>query len=428
MQVRPVAIRTIVLKVASRCNLDCSYCYEFNRGDASWRDKPRFLSTDLARSLGHRIREFAQANSIARFNVNFHGGEPMLLGPARINDLAEVIRSAANPVLIDFGMQSNATLVNSEMLDVLSQHRIKVGASLDGDPEANRFRVDHRGEASWNAAAHGIRQLKARGLLAGIQAVIDLDSDPVKILRELCAFGPTMIELGQPFGTHDNPPAVASSRYSLGVWLCRAFDAWIEDSDLSSVPIRVLADGIEAVVFERSRSEWFPSVPPGYLIVSADGEYEGLDALKVVGSEGRVLGLNVVSASINDALLHPSIAVRAGNSQLCSVCRDCAISTWCAGGFYPTRFGKGNGYMNPSIYCNDLKFFFVHVGHWLARQPEIAESDRHRILGRLGQLRWAEPLSLPAAASGPMGNLAVLTREGVELQITTERIRDEDRA
>ena len=33
-------INEFVIKVASRCNLDCDYCYEYNTGDNTWKSMP----------------------------------------------------------------------------------------------------------------------------------------------------------------------------------------------------------------------------------------------------------------------------------------------------------------------------------------------------------------------------------------------------
>jgi molybdenum cofactor biosynthesis enzyme MoaA len=38
------ALDWIVLKVTQRCNLNCDYCYVYNRGDDSWRGRPAFIS------------------------------------------------------------------------------------------------------------------------------------------------------------------------------------------------------------------------------------------------------------------------------------------------------------------------------------------------------------------------------------------------
>ena len=40
--VRP--FRQIVLKVHGQCNLACDYCYVYEHGDQSWRDRPRAMS------------------------------------------------------------------------------------------------------------------------------------------------------------------------------------------------------------------------------------------------------------------------------------------------------------------------------------------------------------------------------------------------
>ena len=35
---------TLIVKFASPCNLNCTYCYEYNTGDDSWKKKPKFIS------------------------------------------------------------------------------------------------------------------------------------------------------------------------------------------------------------------------------------------------------------------------------------------------------------------------------------------------------------------------------------------------
>ena len=38
----------VVYKIASNCNLDCSYCYVYNKGDDSWRRRPATTAEALA--------------------------------------------------------------------------------------------------------------------------------------------------------------------------------------------------------------------------------------------------------------------------------------------------------------------------------------------------------------------------------------------
>src|SRR3954447_1105962 len=70
----------VVLKVAQRCNLNCTYCYVYNRGDDSWRARPKFISEDIIRQLATRIRQHCARYSCSLFTVELHGGEPLLLG------------------------------------------------------------------------------------------------------------------------------------------------------------------------------------------------------------------------------------------------------------------------------------------------------------------------------------------------------------
>jgi len=380
------AIQSIVLKVAAPCNLNCSYCYEYNRGDSSWRSQPKHILPEVVSRLGERIGEYAAGRGLSSFQINLHGGEPMLLGAVGIERVIESLRASAPSVSIRFGMQTNATLADDAMVQVLRRHEVRVGVSLDGDMRANRLRVDHRGKATWERTVAGLRLLLDAGLVSGIQAVIDLDSDPEAVLDALGAFQPPLIELSQPFGNHDNPPSSGGTRYTLGDWLSRAFDHWERSPALRGIRVGILADALRAIMTERPASEWFPGVPQGFIVVATDGSYEGLDTLKIVGTEGRVLGRSVHSHSIAEALRHEFIALRSEGSRLCSECSSCPISRWCAGGYFPTRYGRGRGFDNPSVYCEDLKRLFAHLGGWLAAQDGVDEASRLRIDGRLAKL------------------------------------------
>ena len=35
---------TVLLKVSSRCNINCSYCYVYHQGDTSWQRMPKHMS------------------------------------------------------------------------------------------------------------------------------------------------------------------------------------------------------------------------------------------------------------------------------------------------------------------------------------------------------------------------------------------------
>jgi hypothetical protein len=57
---RPVPFRQFILKVHSRCNLACSYCYVYEMADQRWRGLPRRMSQAVAGKTVERIAEHAE--------------------------------------------------------------------------------------------------------------------------------------------------------------------------------------------------------------------------------------------------------------------------------------------------------------------------------------------------------------------------------
>ena len=69
-------ISQLLVKVAARCNIDCSYCYWFR--DAAVYDKPKLMSADVLHRLLQRIEEHVAKHSLIDFPIILHGGEPLL--------------------------------------------------------------------------------------------------------------------------------------------------------------------------------------------------------------------------------------------------------------------------------------------------------------------------------------------------------------
>ena len=52
----------------------------YNKGDSSFRDRPKFLSRELAVAVLNRIAAYARRHEIAKVFLALHGGEPLLVG------------------------------------------------------------------------------------------------------------------------------------------------------------------------------------------------------------------------------------------------------------------------------------------------------------------------------------------------------------
>src|SRR3954451_17212009 len=79
-----VLFTSALLKVASRCNLDCDYCYVYKHADQSWRAQPRFMAAATIEQFARRLDEYLGLQKLTEFAITFHGGEPLLFGGERL--------------------------------------------------------------------------------------------------------------------------------------------------------------------------------------------------------------------------------------------------------------------------------------------------------------------------------------------------------
>lgn len=380
-------ITGFIVKVAARCNLNCSYCFEFNLGDESWRRMPSVMSRATVETLVRRLREQTDAQDQRWIQVILHGGEPMLLGKARTREFIHSIRNGLPKVEVEFGMQTNAVLIDAEWVELFTDLGLRVSLSLDGSEEINdKFRVDHRGGGSHARAVAGIRKLTeteaGRKLFGGVLAVINPEADPMEAYSALRGLEPPMLEFLMPHHNWDRPPPWKGPdpmrTTPVADWLIPIFDQWFR-FDAAKVRIRLFEELMARLVGLRSRVENVGVGRIGLIVVATNGDIEAVDTLKSIPGE-QILGMNLERHSFADAMTHPKYVLRQrGLRQLGSECQKCSYGEICGGGYIPHRWSSKRGFKNPSVYCADLAKL---IGHIQARMWEQVRSER-------------DPLSLP---------------------------------
>ena len=155
-------INEFVIKVASRCNLDCDYCYEYHTGDDTWKMMPKYLSLDTAKILINRINEHARKHYLDEVVLSFHGGEPLLFGPERLYELAKIFRSIEDDDLeVSLTMQTNGTLLNNKFIKIIKEMEIFIAISIDGPEYVNDIhRLDHNGRSTFGNTLTGLNLIK----------------------------------------------------------------------------------------------------------------------------------------------------------------------------------------------------------------------------------------------------------------------------
>lgn len=352
--------RQFILKIHSRCNLSCSYCYVYEMADQSWRHLPRRMSDVTLVKAVERIAEHAERHRLTSVDIILHGGEPLLAGADWLTSLVESLRSRV-PARVDVSAQTNGTLLSRAMLETLKSLDVRIGVSLDGDAEATgRNRIYASGRNSFDDVADGLRLLGSpdfRECYSGILCTIDTRNDPVATYEALLEFSPPALDVLLPHANWSSPPP--GTGYA--DWLIRLFERWYSAPE-QETSIRFFSELIQLVLGQRGGVEGLGLLPSTLVVVDTDGSIKQLDSLSSAYPGAADTGLHVSSSRFDDALdLPTTVARQIGAEALSAQCRDCQVMEICGGGLYPHRYRQGTGFLNPSVYCEDLFALVTHV-------------------------------------------------------------------
>jgi len=362
---RPLPFREFIVKVHSRCDLACDYCYMYEMADQSWRTQPRAMSTQTAELTAQRIGEHAQAHGLESITLILHGGEPLLAGRDLINRLVTATRREAGPkTVVDVCIQTNAVGLSDAYMALFHELGLRVGVSIDGDADAhNRHRRFPSGRESYPAVEAALERLrKFPHLYSGLLCTIDLRNDPVRTYEALASWEPPRIDFLLPHGTWERPPPgrvpdAAVTPYA--DWLIAVFDHWFINP---RTHVRLFEEIMHLLLGGASESEVVGMGPARMVVIEADGSIAQEDTLRVAFEGAPATGLHVARDALDIALGLPEIAARQiGERGLAPECRACDIRRVCGGGLYSHRYREGTGFANPSVYCPDLMALIGHI-------------------------------------------------------------------
>ncbi|MFE9253639.1 FxsB family cyclophane-forming radical SAM/SPASM peptide maturase [Streptomyces sp. NPDC006879] len=365
----PLPFRSFVLKVHSRCDLACDYCYMYRSHDQTWRNQPRTMTPATLDRTSERIAEHLFAHGVERAGVVLHGGEPLLLDDHMLARTVDVLRSAVgNTARLHFTLQTNGVRLSRERLDLLSGLDVRIGVSTDGGRVAHdrhRRGADGRGSHSRVEAALELLGSSAyRHLFGMLLCTVDLRNDPVRTYEALLLHRPPAVDFCLPLGNWRTPPpglhpGARGTPYA--DWLWAVFQRWYEAAS-KETSVRLLDDLLALLLGSRPRTEALGLSPVRYAVVETDGSLALDDALRTAYEGASHTGLDIWRHAFDVLLEHPGVAARQwGTSGLCETCRTCPVHRICGGGHYATRYRHDTGFANPSVYCADLAELIVRV-------------------------------------------------------------------
>ena len=184
-------LTTMVLNVTNKCNLACTYCYEYGEDkivDTDFGAKPKFMSEETARESVDFMFEESGSNRVA--NLTFFGGETLLNFKVLKKTLAYArARAAVLEKEVQFSLTTNATLLRPEVIEWLVDNEVGVTISIDGPKESqDKFRVFNNGMGSYELVLPKIKELLKQHTTRLIGARVTLtrqNLDVKKIFRHL---------------------------------------------------------------------------------------------------------------------------------------------------------------------------------------------------------------------------------------------------
>ncbi|MQY09041.1 FxsB family cyclophane-forming radical SAM/SPASM peptide maturase [Actinomadura macrotermitis] len=364
---RPVPFREFVLKIHSRCDLACDYCYVYEMADQSWRGRPRAMSGAVLDRAARRVAEHAAAHGLETVELVLHGGEPLLAGPGLLADAVTAVRRAARGVRVEVTVQTNGVRLDESFLALFERLGVRVGVSLDGGAAAHdRHRRDAGGRGSHARVSRALELLagdRYRHLFNGLLCTVDLRNDPHAVYDALMAWEPPAVDFLLPHGNWAAPPPgrePGSPATPYAAWLVPLFDRWYRAAPAGRV--RLFAELVRLLLGGASASEAVGLSPVGTVVIETDGAIEQSDLLKSAYPGAAETGLHVDRDPLDAALRLPSVAARQlGERALAPECRACGVRAVCGGGLYAHRYRPGRGFANPSVYCPDLYRLVHHV-------------------------------------------------------------------
>jgi uncharacterized protein len=165
-QITDKQFQGLYLITSTKCNLDCDYC--FYRCSISGSLKERHLMPfETAKKAVDSFKEIVKDNETYDGywqQITLYGGEPMTNKPL-LKQIIPYIHERFNDEFTDIVINTNLTLLDDEMMQVLKDNNVIVQVSLDGSRDIHdKHRVFANGGGSYDIVIQNAVKLRNFGV------------------------------------------------------------------------------------------------------------------------------------------------------------------------------------------------------------------------------------------------------------------------
>lgn len=335
-----------LVKPTLHCNARCIYCH-------SLRSSPT-ISLRVLEEFLTNLAMFSESHGILRVRINWHGGEPMLMGAQFYQEVMDFEKKIPSRIEFRHSMQSNACLYKGEMRLVLRDFLTSgfIGTSFD---PFHPTRLLSNGEDSAAQSIAGTRAMLEDGLRVSLIYVVHKRS--VEVVSDLYYFFKDLgihYILFHPLQDFDDPEYSLSPR-EWGEFLMRLWDVWKADGYSMNIdPLLEWRSFLVASEPVRScehgqcpkRNLHLTLSPEGYLYPCH--RFQDKDTYRI----GHVGDL-----SFDEIIRHPWTHLLSQQKRnLSTVCKKCDFVEMCHSGCVATHDEEGK-----TVWCEGYRAFLTYM-------------------------------------------------------------------
>jgi uncharacterized protein len=356
------------------CPSKCSYCWSSEVGS------PR-MTIETIEEIVEWLRNFRDDP----VTFTFHGGEPLLAGADYYRAALPMLKRELEHLSPNFALQTNLWLLTPELAEVLAEHEIPIGSSLDGPQELNDLQ---RSRGYYERTIAGYELAKKYGLQ--VQFICTFTSYSVQFKEEIFNF---FLENGLVLKLHPALPSLRSNepdRWALppeeyGELLVYLLDKYLENMD--RIEVRNINDYARCVFTGRGTVCTFVDCMENTFAVGPDGSI--YPCYRFVGMPEFVMGNVRDRPSQADLAASPAgVRMRQFKEYVDVNCKGCKHLRYCRGGCPYNAIAPTDGViMGVDPHCIAYKRIF----------DEISDRFNKEMMGSMG-------LRLEATGPGSSGS------------------------
>jgi uncharacterized protein len=350
---------TLIVKVTNACNMACRYCFI----------EPSVFHKTMVNETARRVvRVFLDSDWFESVHFVWHGGEPLLRGRRFFEDFLREQRRERTRVAYTNAIQTNATLLDDEMLVFLMQNEIAIGFSMDGPKFlTDTSRPMRKGPliSTHEITLDAADRLRLHGQAPAAIVVISRANvnHPEEVYREFKdrAIDMKLNPLARSGLAATPGAALDISAEEYGQFMTRIFDAWFDDPEptISIEPIRQhiarilnVPGVVHACHFTRGCHHSFLGIAPDGELYPC-GMFQGEPAFRY-GNIHSMSPESVATTALFGRIEDREARVLAG-------CSKCAFFDLCYGGCMFHSLKNKGLFEEKDYYCAGYKLYFEHL-------------------------------------------------------------------